>query len=136
MTPFKSYQLLIKTRSLALEGALIHQNETRLKRKIARAKASSHPDRDKTIDRLRADRASLNHHRRYHVRGYARSAFLAYGFLKGRSYAEMEAKRYSDPRWDAIEAMILKHGARAGNAQALKQSFEQWKQEAPALLKR
>lgn len=134
MTPFKSYELKIKTVSLALEGALIHQNESKLKQQIKRCKASNHPDRDTTLARLRADRDSLRIHRKGIVRWAARDAGLAYGFLRGRAYNEIEIKRYSDPDWKAIETMVLKYGERAGGAQVLKQNFERWKQEAASSL--
>jgi hypothetical protein len=133
MTPFKSYELKIKARSLALENQLIHQNESRLKRQISRAKKSGDERALARLKSLRETRDSLREHRKRIVRPISRSANLAYGFLKGRSYVEMEQVRYTDPHWDAIAKMILKHGKQAGDEQALMQNFERWKQEAPPL---
>lgn len=148
MKPFKSYELKIKSRSLALEGQLIHQNESKLKRQIERCKAkiaelNSMPplevttadlnfikECEATLARLRADRDSLRHHRKDIVRPFTRTAMLAYGFLKGRAYKEMERKRYTDPDWDALAKTIERHGSRAGILQDRMQAFAQWKAEA------
>jgi hypothetical protein len=131
MNRFKSYELKIKSVSLALEGQLIHRNEARLKRQIARVKASTHAERDATLERLRSDRDKLREHRKGIVRHHARNAFLAYGFLNGRAYAEIEARRFSDPDWKAIEKMVSQYGIRDAKLQDIMQSFERWRQEAP-----
>lgn len=136
MTPFKSHQLKIKTVSLGLEGALIHREECKIKDQIERAKLSENPQKDAWLARLRSIRDSLREHRKVVVRPYTRNAILAYGFLRGRAYAQMEPKRYTDPDWGQIERMILKHGGYAGLPTDLLQTFERWKQEAGELAKR
>lgn len=130
MTPFKSPQLRIKHVSLGLEAALIHRDESRIKQQIKAAKASNDARALARIPQLRADRDSLREHRKTIVRPAARDAALAYGFLRGRSYLQIERKRFTDPNWAAIEQMVIRHGVRAGAATTLKQNFERWKQEA------
>lgn len=136
MIPFRSPELRIKQLSLGLEAKLIHQDERRIKEKRRRAFKSSNPLAAYTTMRLAEDFWSLRNHRLDMVRPAARDALLAYGFLRGRSYLEIERKRFTEPNWPAIEAMILKHGRRAGSQQDLKQSFERWKQEAGPVTKR
>lgn len=69
------YYIKVKILSLAAEAKIIRQQE---------AKARKHGQRTLRI--------GLADHRRGIVRHEARHAQLAYGFLRGRSYKQMEAK--------------------------------------------
>lgn len=124
--PFKPHhaiELKIKSMSLAAEARIIRRWENRLKK----AKRH-HPE-------LESKFWSLRGHRIYDVGGEARATYLAYGFLKGKAYKTMEAKRYSNPNWERIHQMAHKYGkdgvwAKPPAVQVLAQHFEQWKQEA------
>ncbi len=50
-------------------------------------------------------------HRTGVVRDEARATLLAYGFIRGRSYAQMEGGTKAKPDWKKVEAMVKKYGA-------------------------
>lgn len=77
---------------------------------------------------------SLRRHRTEDVRREARDTLLAYGFLRGKPYAVLEQKRYSDPRWDNIRRMAGKFSPMGSNS--LDVSFAAWKEAAGKPLKR
>lgn len=55
------------------------------------------------------DRWHLQHHRKTVVRRAARDAQLAYGFARGRTYEQMEAKCDLPPDWKAVRKMLVKY---------------------------
>lgn len=56
-------------------------------------------------------RDELHHHRRGVVRSEARHTHLAYGFIRGRLWSDMELPRKENlPDWKKVEAMIKKYG--------------------------
>jgi len=58
-------------------------------------------------------RASLCEHRRGIVRREARSALLAYGYLRGRLYPELERSNRPNrpgPDWATVERLVKKYG--------------------------
>lgn len=148
MKTFKSHQLKIKVVSLGLEAALIHREENKLKGQITRCKVkiaelTAHinngdvladvmgEQRDecrKTLVFLRSQRDSLREHRKRDIRPLTRCSGLAYGFLRGKAYKQIEPKRYSDPDWNCIERMVAKHGPR--EMPDLKARFAEWRAQA------
>jgi hypothetical protein len=56
-------------------------------------------------------RFGLAEHRRTIVRSEARHTLLAYGFLRGKKYEEIEPKAHEKPDWARVERMIEKYGA-------------------------
>lgn len=85
-------ELKIKIKSLAEEARIIRADE----KKLSGSK-----------------RESLHIHRVIDVRQEQRSALLAYGFLRGRSYLRIEAKRKEGkpgPNWVRIRDLIAKYG--------------------------
>jgi len=54
--------------------------------------------------------SGLRHHRIEDVRTEARAALLAYGFLRGRPYAALEAKTDCPPNWDRVLQLARKYG--------------------------
>ena len=106
----RRYALKIKIKSLAAEARIIRHEEKR-------AKAIG------TMG-ARAKRESLYLHRTGIVRREARYTLLAYGFLRGKSYAQLEAKCKLPPNWKKVQAMVEKYGA--SNPVLLK-NFEEWK---------
>ncbi len=99
-----SIELKVKVKSLAAESKIIRLEERRAQTTDARA--------------------SLHQHRVGVVRLAARNTLLAYGYLRGRSYRQLEASCKRPPDWSAVEKMIRKYGPPPHNT-----SFEEWKNE-------
>lgn len=101
--------LKVKIKSLAAEAVIIRREERRFKKR-------NHP--------VRLDLAA---HRRFAVRPEARDALLAYGFLRGRAYKQIEAKAHKPPNWQNVSRLAAKYGT----PDAMK-SFEYWRKgESP-----
>lgn len=82
--------LRVKLKSLAEEGKII-------KHEIKRT--------------TRVDlQCTLQVHRTLVVRSEARHTLLAYGFLRGKKYLEIEHKAKEQPNFDKIRKMVEKHG--------------------------
>ncbi len=80
--------LKVKIKNLAAEAAIIRTEERKNKRA----------------------RAGLAEHRRTVVRDAARHTLLAYGFIRGRKYSDMEPKCHHYPSWDLVWRMVNKYG--------------------------
>ena len=93
----KKTYLRIKVLSLAAEAKLIRNEEARWVKKDGK---KDHPIR-----------WGLHHHRIFDVRNEQRAALLAYGFLRGRRYKQLEAKCYTQPKWGRVLALVTKYGA-------------------------
>lgn len=91
--------LKIKICSLAEEAKIIRRHERRLKAK-PRAPGELPP----------AAWWGLNSHRRFDVRTEQRAALLAYGFLRGRRYRQIEAKCHEPPDWKRVCQLVDKFG--------------------------
>lgn len=91
----KNTFLKIKIMSLAAEAQIIRREE----RKWPRAG-------------MAGTRFELAQHRRFDVRSEARSAQLAYGFLRGRAYRRIEAKCWEGPNLTRIAEIVKKFGPR------------------------
>ncbi len=91
MEPNRSNRIYLKVKvcSLAAEARLIRREERR----------------------SRTHRMGLAEHRRGPVRREARSALLAYGFLRGRQYLQLEAKVHTKPDWRRVEELVSRYGA-------------------------
>lgn len=98
--------LKVKLKSLAAEARIIRKEEMR-----------SHG----TL------RDALCIHRRVIVRSEARATHLAYGFLRGRQYIQLEHKAESAPDWKKVESMVKRYG-QAGIADHL----NEWRGEKKA----
>jgi hypothetical protein len=125
----KTY-LKIKIKSLAAEAVIIKREEQRWKA------APFTVDNTKLTHPLYF---SLRHHRLFEVRNECRSAIIAYGYLRGLAYKQIEAKCHESPNWERIAELIRKYGP-AGkyfSAEARKQLAEDLKLWAsvPALPK-
>jgi hypothetical protein len=87
-------------------------------------------------------REGLYLHRIGTVRKAARHTLLAYGFLRGRKYRQMEAKCEASPMWPEVFKMVVKYGLqdygwkiwKRGEQEVAKEEllkrFEEWKSEA------
>jgi len=80
--------LKVKIKSLAAESKIIRAEERKNKRA----------------------RSGLAEHRRGIVRAAARHTLLAYGFIRGRKYSDMESKCGHGPNWNNIWRMVEKYG--------------------------
>ena len=81
-------------------------------------------------------------HRIHVVRPEARHTHLAYGFLRGKSYEQIERDARVAPNWDKVRKMVSKYGVhQAGYAwgewkqsqkdkQELLEQFDQWVEKA------
>lgn len=103
----KAY-LKVKIKSLAAEAKIIRREEKRY--------PGGH-----------AVRIGLYLHRIHEVRDESRSAHLAYGFLKGRTYSQIEQGARKTPDWSRIERLIHKYGE--GDMREINQRFAEWKSE-------
>ncbi len=87
-------------------------------------------------------REGLHLHRVGTVRREARHALLAYGFIRGLKYCQMEAKCETPPDWEAVKRMVVKYGLQgygwkfwrsgeqAAATEELLKRFEAWREEA------
>lgn len=91
----KKTYLKIKICSLQEEARIIRREEQRW----IIGKRRNHPIR-----------MGLMFHRKWDVRREQRSALLAYGYLRGRRYKQLEAKCFQQPNWDRIIELIAKYG--------------------------
>lgn len=83
--------LKIKIKSLAAEARIIRKETRRVKRISIKN--------------------GLALHRKGIVRFEARHALLAYGFLRGLEYRQMEQKAHEPPDWKKVRKMIEKYGS-------------------------
>ena len=89
------FALKMKVKSLAAESQIIRHQELKFK-----GKSWCH-----LADPLIA-------HRRGPLRSEARDTHVAYGFLKGRTYRQIEDNPKTEPNWDNIARMVKKHGTK------------------------
>lgn len=68
---------------------------------------------------------SLRRHRTWDVRRAARVNGLAYGYLRGREYKEMESRARQEPNWKDIKRLIDRFGGEQEG-----RPFEKWKAKA------
>jgi hypothetical protein len=101
--------LKIKIRSLAAEARIIRAEEKKWP-------GDSTP------------RLGLYRHRIREVRTESRTALVAYGFLRGRPYRQLEPKARRSPNWERVQRLIEKYGT--GEPQLLRQRFAEWKDAA------
>ena len=101
--------LKIKLKALAAEAKIIRLEEAR-----------SHDDlRDK-----------LHSHRVFAVRPEARATQLAYGFLRGRSYSQIEGRALTLPNFGKIQSMVKRYNNTEQGDAALCQALNRWFLEA------
>jgi hypothetical protein len=85
--------LKIKAKSLAVEATIIRQEEA------------------KYLDRRPGSVWWwLNYHRIVQLRQEARATHLAYSFLRGRAYRQVENKCHTQPDWQRVTQLVKKYG--------------------------
>lgn len=99
--------LKIKIKSLAAEARIIRLEENKFptakQAKKKQLQCGGQREAGGTWDQL-------NSHRRHVVRSAARESLLAYGFVRGRKYNQIEAKCYEEPNWIHVAELVKKYG--------------------------
>jgi len=103
----RSPELRVKLKTLAAESLII-------KREMLRFRHDS------------PYKVSLHLHRVHDVREEARATNIAYGFLNGLAYADIEQSSYEEPKWNRVAAMVKKYGTE-GTAEERIQALLEWK---------
>jgi hypothetical protein len=106
----KTY-LRVKILSLAAEAQIIRREE---KRWIIKGK-KNHPIR-----------MGLKAHRKNEVRTEQRSALLAYAFLRGQKYKQLEANCYTTPNWLRVADLATKYGSNS-DRKAVYEEIRVWR---------
>lgn len=105
--------LKVKIKSLAAEAKIIRKEECKTKYNYW----------------------GLREHRKGVVRNEARHTLLAYGFIRGKAYKDIEATCHTEPDWDKVKKMVEKYGKQKklyydeGNPKPISQllaEFEVW----------
>jgi len=119
--------LQVKVWNLAQEAHYIRSKEKKWKdrARAARAKAKDPKFSEDNFWSMR------NH--RMELRVESRCSQLAYGFLRGRKYHQMEDVAYSAPDWSRIENIAKRFSQ--DDPRLVIQSFAEWKDEAAVFQK-
>lgn len=120
----KAY-LQVKLINLADEAKLIRSKEWR---RLALAKKSLENNHPETAEYHMKIHAGHHSHRVTVVRDEARLTNLAYGFLRGNEYCEMEERAKEEPDWNRIRRMALRF--REKEYDELVSEFDEWLKRA------
>jgi uncharacterized protein (UPF0548 family) len=107
--------LKIKIKSLAAEAVIIKQEERKWK----------FPVFTDNVKQPHPMFFALRQHRLLEVRRECRSAIIAYGYLRGRAYKQIEAFCYERPDWNRVAELVFKYGK--GNWNTATSSKDQFK---------
>jgi hypothetical protein len=147
------YQLKCKAIALAVEAQAFKAQEQREKRLLQKWKKRAELGRLKALQRgdlilgpspegaYSATLQGIHLHRVNMIRKEARCALLAYGFLKGRSYREMENFSWYQPNWERVKKLALRYAEESDEAlltpeyketfqQVVAQQFAEWQDAA------
>lgn len=102
----RSPELRVKIKTLAAESLIIKREMLRFR--------TTNPYYER-----------LHLHRVHDVREEARATNIAYGFLNGLAYHEIETASYHEPKWDRVAAMIKKYGTE-GTAEERIRDLKEW----------
>lgn len=125
--------LKIKCTSLAAEAKLIRKDENKRLQNAANA-------RSKARENIKLTPNVYDKHEEYHLRVYeglknhrvkdirleARAANVAYGFLKGKKYRDIERISYTQPDWEKVRFLVQSYGEDTDRMD----KFEVWLKEA------
>jgi hypothetical protein len=116
--------LKIKIISLAAEARIIRAEE----RKWPRERDFPLEQRQEPGSKKRwVTRVELASHRRVVVRGEARSALLAYGYLRGRAYRQIEATSHEPPNMTRVAEIVCRFsGIHPKERDAKRQELMAW----------
>ncbi len=134
------YQLKYKAIALAAEAKAFKQHERHAADRHAKWQARAALGRLKAQQRgelgqgqdpktvTSVEQQGVYLHRLNRVRPEARNALLAYGFLKGKSYQEIENFSWTQPNWDRVLKLAIRYGDL--DEQVVAQRFAEWISEA------
>lgn len=110
--------LKVKIKSLAEEARIIRREEQR-------------PRRDMDTCGYSPTRTGLWEHRVTVVRNASRNALLAYGFIRGRKYSQIEPSAKTKPDWEEVKRLVSKYGPPGSflNKDALMEKVDKWATE-------
>lgn len=118
----------IKITSLAAEMALIRKEEHRIKGYRAYCMRTANAD----FERIDAVFWGLRSHRRLDLRPEVRAAQVAYGYLKGKRYHQIEKPlKGNEPNWHRVTKLVMKYGPQSDLAfdtvyEATKKTLLEW----------
>lgn len=108
--------LRVKIKSLASEAKIIRHEEQKVK------SWKREPGHDPEPVYF-----GLHQHRTIEVRREARTAGLAYGFLRETPYRKMEFKCYTKPNWSRVKDLVSKYGCYTHNEiKFLEDRIKEW----------
>lgn len=107
-------RLKVKIKSLEAEAKIIKKEEQ---------KALSWPG-FKGDNGMNWQYQMLYRHRLDVVRVESRASLIAYGFLRGREYSQIEQNPHQSPHWEKVRKMVSSH---VGNNAEKMAMFEEWK---------
>jgi len=125
----KNY-LRVKVLSLAAEAKIIRKEQNYRHRQRDHAIANGYGERVAEYhDKVRA---GLHEHRVTVVRNESRVANIAYGFLRGREYYEIEQYCYTTPNWKRVEELVMKYAEHDNPKynRPVEEIFKDWKERA------
>ena len=96
--------LKIKLKSLACEARIIRREEAQLKGQCIKEQVE-------VVRPFTFTRGEMEAHRRYVVGKEARHTLLAYSFIRGRAYQDVEQKAKTPPDWKKVRQMVERYGS-------------------------
>lgn len=99
--------LKIKVVSLADEARRIRHDQNKRLFEAARARVDDKPERTEYHVK---NYSGLHHHRVEVVRREARAANLAYAFVHGYAYGDVERFAWEEPDWNKIMKLVARYG--------------------------
>ncbi len=127
----KTY-LKVKIKHLGAEARIIKAEKEKWLRKAAKGRANVAKRQGNPPNTPSNMANALHEHRVNCVRKECRDSHLAYGFLRGMRYEQVEARRYTDPDWINVFAIIQRfYKAIYGINMPLEDRFKEWKDSAP-----
>ena len=100
--------LKIRLKELAYEGTCIRKEEARARERSLKCRAA---EQEQWENEHRSDFWALRHHRTGPVRIAARETLLAYCYLRGKRYRQVEASCHQPPNWDQVKRLVMKFGS-------------------------
>lgn len=122
--PLDKYRLKIKIKSLAEEARIIRKEENKLKDKYRSFKPEYTPATK--LSDITNIRECLYAHRVVNVRTELRHANLAYAYLRGRAYRQIEPKAHTVPSVSRLTKLILTFGPSMKDKVVLIKELNDW----------
>jgi hypothetical protein len=114
--------LKVRIKELAFEAKTIRREENKSKElsrdpfaRMTRKGRTPSPEQMSEQDGYAAQHAAdfwnLRNHRIGYVRPAARETLLAYAYLRGKAYRQVEASCKEPPNWDQVKRLVTKFGS-------------------------